>query len=123
MFHPSGVFRFLYGGGEGMILSSSPVFKVRGLKLGLRKLLHIMYTAYKGEDWSPWTPPTMEKMCSSLTLQYLHNIIIVHVSPRDVLSSVEEYTFLCKTVVSIIIILEVNVLHDSSPNQTWIGEC
>jgi len=68
-------------------------------------------------------PPTMEKMCSSLTLQYLHNIIIVHVSPRDVLSSVEEYTFLCKTVVSIIIILEVNVLHDSSPNQTWIGEC
>jgi len=41
----SGVFRFCLGGGV-MILSSSPTFKVRGLKLGL----HIIYSLWGGGD-------------------------------------------------------------------------
>lgn len=42
--------KFLFEGGRDMILSSIRAFKNIGLKLGLRKLLNIIY-AYCGGEW------------------------------------------------------------------------
>jgi len=47
---------FCYGGRD-MILPSFPAFKARGLKIGLRKILHIRYLQHMGEIDSFDPPP------------------------------------------------------------------